>query len=301
MLLNNSLKFIINIIIALVFLVGAISKLISIDSFEIYVYSFGILKLDYVFFLARLIISLELIIGILLIVGKYTRFAMVASIAMLSAFCTFIFFLILTRNSEHCHCFGDIEMSHTTSLFKNILLIALLLVSYKRNCNKFKYDKLVFLIIVIFSVSLPLIVSPPDSLFYTKYSKSVAYNDFMLSEYLKENSQYTQGRKMICFFSTECRFCKLAAKKILVIAKKANNTEAVNFVFSGSQDSVDKFLIETKATIFKYTFIPPNRFLKITNGEMPLIILLEDGNVKGKYGYRNINEHEIMGFMRSEK
>lgn len=299
--LRNSLKLLINIIIALVFLVSAISKLISIDSFEIYVYSFGIMKLDYVFFLARLIISLELIIGILLIVGTYTRFAMGASLAMLSAFCVFVLFLILTRNSEHCHCFGDIEMSHTTSLFKNILLIALILVSYNRNCNKFKYDKVVFIFILIFSISLPLIVSPPDTFYYTKYSKSVTYNDFMLSEYLKENSQYTQGRKMLCFFGPGCRFCKLAAKKVLIIAKKANNNEAVNFVFNGSQDSVDKFLIETKATIFKYTFIPPNRFLKITNGEMPLIILLEDGNVKGKYGYRDIKEHEIIGFIRSEK
>ena len=53
------------------------------------------MKLDYLFILARLIISLELIIQILLIVGKYTRFAMVTSIVMLSAFSIFIFSLIL--------------------------------------------------------------------------------------------------------------------------------------------------------------------------------------------------------------
>lgn len=300
MLLKNSFKLIINIIIALVFLVSAISKLISVDSFEIYLYSFGILKLDYVFILARLIISLELIIGILLIAGKYAKFVLVASIGMLSAFCAFIMLLILTKNSEYCHCFGEIEMSHTTSLLKNLLLIALLLVSYKSSYNKFKYDKFVLLFIFIFSISLPLIVSPPDSFFYIKYSKNVTYNDFMLSEYLKENSQYTQGKKMLCFFSPECRFCELAAKKVLVIAKKVNETKAVKFVFTGSQESVYKFVTDTKTTIFQYSIIPPNRFLKITNGEMPLIILLEDGNVKGKFGYRNINEQEIMRFMRSE-
>jgi thiol-disulfide isomerase/thioredoxin len=103
---------------------------------------------------------------------------------------------------------------------------------------------------------------------------------------------------MLCFFSTGCRFCKLAARKISVIAKKADDDEVVNYVFAGAEVSVDKFFKETNSTVFQYSFLPPNRFLKITNGVMPLIILLQDGKVKGKYGYRDIREDELIRFLK---
>jgi uncharacterized membrane protein YphA (DoxX/SURF4 family) len=297
MISKGKLKSTIRIIVGLTFIVSAISKLISIDSFEIYLYGFGIIKLEYAFVLARLIISLELLTGIVLIVGMHTRVVLVAAITMLSVFSVFILFLFLTRNQEHCHCFGEIEMSHPLSLLKNILLILLLVLSYQRHNTKFRYDKIVFIIIVFLSGLIPLVISPPDSFFYSKYSKTVTYDEFMLNEFLKENNQYTRGKKILCFFSTGCRFCKLSARKISVIAKKANDGEIVNYVFAGTGVFVDKFFEETNSTIFPYSFLSPNRFLKITNGEMPLIILLEDGNIKGKYAYRDIIEEEIIRFM----
>jgi len=90
----------------------------------------------------------------------------------------------------------------------------------------------------------------------------------------------------------------MAAKKVSVIAQKADSTNIVNYVFAGSEVSVSKFFNETNTTVFQYSFLQPKRFLEITNGEMPLIILLEDGKVKGKYGYRDINEDEIIRFIR---
>ncbi len=216
---------------------------------------------------------------------------------MLLVFSAFILFLFFTGNDEHCHCFGEIEMSHTLSLLKNIFLLALLVISYQGHSSKFRYDKLVLMAIAVFSVLIPLIITPPDSFFYSKYSKNINYNEFMLAEFLKENDQYTKGKKMLCFFSTGCRFCKLAARKISVIAKKANDAEVVSFVFAGAEVSADMFFEETNSTIFQYSFLSPNRFLKITNGEMPLIILLEDGNIKGRYGYRDIREDELIRFI----
>ena len=281
-----------------VFLVSAILKLISIDSFEIYLYGFGIIKLEYAFALARLIISLELLTGIVLITGIYVRMAVSIAIAMLLVFSAFILILIFTRNDENCHCFGEIEMSHTLSLLKNILLAALLAISCQSQSSKFRYNRLILMVTAAISLLLPLIVSPPDSFFYARNSKNITYDEFMLDEFLKENDQFTKGRKMLCFFSTGCRFCKLAARKISVIAKKADDDEVVNYVFAGAEVSVDKFFKETNSTVFQYSFLPPNRFLKITNGVMPLIILLQDGKVKGKYGYRDIREDELIRFLK---
>ena len=299
MIFKGNLNALLRIFVGLVFLVSAISKLISIDSFEIYVYSFGILKLNSAFLLTRFIISIELFTGVLLITGIYSRAAIPASVAMLSVFSGFIIFLFLTRNNEHCHCFGEIEMSHTSSLIKNLILIVLLLLSYHKPAGKFKYDRLILIISFIFSICTPVIVSPPDSFFYHRYSKGVTFNNDILSEYLKENSQYSKGKKILCFLGTQCRFCKLTARKITVIAKKTNDSEVINFVFAGSQTYIDNFFSETNSTIFPYTILPPNRFLKITNGSMPLIILLENGNIKGKYGYRDLNEDELTEFIRN--
>ncbi len=295
--INGRMKSISRIFVGVIFLVSAILKLISIDSFEIYLYGFGILKLEYAFVLARLIISLEILTGIVLITGIYLKVAVAAAIGMLLVFSSFILILIFTRNDENCHCFGEIKMSHTLSLLKNILLAVLLAISWQSQSSGFRYSKIFLLVAAAVSFVLPLIISPPDSFFYSRNSKNITYDQFTLDEFLKENDQYANGRKILCFFSTGCRFCKLAARKISVIVEKANDPEIVNYVFAGTEVSVDKFFEETNSTVFPYSFIPPNRFLKITNGEMPLIILLEDGKVKGKYGYRDIREDELISFM----
>lgn len=298
MITKGHLPTIIRIFAGAVFLVSAILKLISIDSFEIYLYGFGIIKLEYAFVLARLIISLEVLIGIVLITGIYVRMAVSFAIAMLLVFSAFILILIFTRNDENCHCFGEIEMSHSLSLLKNVLLAALLATSFQSQNSKFRNNRLVLIVTAAISLLLPIIVSPPDSFFYARNSKNITYDEFKLNEFLKEHDQFAKGRKMLCFFSTGCRFCKLAARKISVIAKKAGDPEVVSYVFAGAEGSADKFFEETSSTVFPYSFIPPNRFLKITNGVMPLIILLEDGNVKGKYGYRDIREDELIRFMK---
>jgi len=298
MLAENTLKSFIRIMVGLILIISAIAKLVSIDSFEIYVYSFGLLNLNLAFFLARLIISFELLTGLLLIFGKYQKQVVLASVLMLLMFSAFIVSLILGGKNEHCHCFGETEMSHGFSLIKNGLLIVLLLYSKKSIVFRFRFDNIVLVSLLVLSISLPLTITPPDSFFYDKYSKSVSYNDSLLNEYLREQKDYQKGRKILCFFSTGCRFCKLAARKVTVMAKKAENADAVKYIFSGSESSIGRFFKETHSTVFQYSFLPPKRFLRITNGEMPLIVLLEDGVVKGRYGYRDMKDSEIINFIK---
>lgn len=298
MLAENTLKSFIRIMVGLILIISAIAKLVSIDSFEIYVYSFGLLNLNLAFFLARLIISFELLTGLLLIFGKYQKQVVLASVLMLLMFSAFIVSLILGGKNEHCHCFGETEMSHGFSLMKNGLLIVLLLYSKKSIVFRFRFDNIVLVSLLVLSISLPFTITPPDSFFYDKYSKSVSYNDLLLNEYLREQKDYQKGRKILCFFSTGCRFCKLAARKVTVMAKKAENADAVKYIFSGSESSIGRFFKETHSTVFQYSFLPPKRFLRITNGEMPLIVLLEDGVVKGRYGYRDMKDSEIINFIK---
>ena len=296
---NKKSVIIIRILLGLVFVVSAITKLKSIDSFEIYIYSFGVLNLNSSFLFARFIISLELLIGALFFVGIYIRKTILISIVLLSVFTVFIVYLLFNKNSEHCHCFGDvIVLSNISSIIKNTILTFFLIIIYQKYDFKLKYRKLLFIASFIISISIPLIISPPDSMFYKNDYKNVNYNDAQLKKYIEENKQYTKGKHVLCFFGTGCKFCKLATRKISVIANKSNKDNFINCVFWGSKKSVDIFYKETNSIVFQYSIIPQSIFLKITNGQMPLIILLENGVLKGRYGYRSINENEIISFLK---
>ncbi len=292
---------IIRLLVAITFIVSAISKLLSIDAFEVYVYSFGLLSLNTAFLFARAIIGLELFLGISLIGGFYLRRIIQTSLLMLLSFSAFIVYLILSNNSEHCHCFGALlEMSHWYSLAKNILLIILLSIIYKNDRKKLKYELYLTLSLFAVSGSLPFIISPPDSFYYEVYSKKISYNDEMLNTYLDENPKYKEGKKMLCFFSTACRFCKLSTRKITVISNQLGHSDMIHCVFWGDKSSIEKFYKKNNSIAFDNATLDPNRFLKITNGEMPLIVLLENGVVKSKYAYRNINDDEIIQFFKNE-
>jgi hypothetical protein len=89
----------------------------------------------------------------------------------------------------------------------------------------------------------------------------------------------------------------LAAKKISVIADKIGDTTIIKYAFLGTEETVNEFFKETNSTYFNYTILELNRFMKLTKGEMPLILLLEDGKVKGEYGYRSIEEDYFIDFL----
>ena len=288
---------IVRVLVGLVFIVSAYFKLESIDSFEIYVYSFGLLSLNNAFLFSRVLISIELLGGLLLIFGIFRKRVIQISIAVLFLFSIFIAYLILVGNKEHCHCFGDVvELSHVSSLVKNLVLAVFLLLVYRGNevDRRFKYH--ILATFVLFSFSLPFIISPPDSYFYDRYAKNDSYNKQLLDEYLLENNELNKGKKILCFFSTGCRFCKLATKKISVIADKIGDTTIVKYAFLGTEETVSRFFKETNSIHFKYSILESNRFLRLTKGQMPLILLLENGAVKGEYGYRSIDEDYFLNF-----
>ena len=66
--IQNILKAIIRIGIGLFFIVSAVLKLLSLDQFELYIYSFNILNFTWSALAARAIIACEILVGILLII-----------------------------------------------------------------------------------------------------------------------------------------------------------------------------------------------------------------------------------------
>ena len=65
--IQSILKMVIRIGIGLFFIVSAVLKLLSLDSFELYIYSFNIVNFVWSGLVARAIIACEILVGVLLI------------------------------------------------------------------------------------------------------------------------------------------------------------------------------------------------------------------------------------------
>jgi len=292
------LKMIIRYFLGLVFIVSALLKMLSIDSFEVYIYSFGLLKYNVALVLTRLIIAVEILLGTLLILGIYIKKTVIISLILLSLFCVFISYLLFTNNEEHCHCFGDVvQLSHTVTLVKNLVFIALLLFIYTSIETSEKHKKWFFLVSFVLSFSLPFLFAFPHSAFNNRYTNNNDYNEVLLKEYINQEQQFAQGKHILCFFGTDCKFCKLASNKLSNIVADLNEHDIVKVVSWGTESAIANFYIEANSISFKHTFLAPEKLLKITEGAVPLIILLEDGVIKGKYNYGNLNETAISNFI----
>ena len=66
----------------------------------------------------------------------------------------------------------------------------------------------------------------------------------------------------------------------------------------GNEESIAKFYEESGSAQYRDVLYPDvARLLKAINGNFPVIVFLEDGEVVHEYGFRNMNEAEIQAFM----
>lgn len=123
---------VLKVLLGVLFLVSAVSKFITVDAFEIYVYSFGFFGLTLSYYVARIVIALELILGAALISNRHHRFTMLMSILFLLCFILFLAYAHFSGRTDNCHCFGDLmPFSPVESIMKNALLVFLLLFVYR--------------------------------------------------------------------------------------------------------------------------------------------------------------------------
>ena len=194
----QSSKFI-NIVIGSVFIIAAIFKLMSIDEFEIYIYSFDIFSFLLTTFVSRIIIIGEFILGLFLILKINYKLTWRLTFISLILFTLFLVYVAIFRQDANCHCFGElVELSPLESIIKNLVMIALLILGqrttdngqqtqaqssklkaqsskFKAQSSKFKAQSSKFKaqsskLLVLSSTFLVFIISPPDSIYKMIYS-----------------------------------------------------------------------------------------------------------------------------------
>ena len=211
---------------------------------------------------------------------------------------------------------------HTLSISLFIVMICVGLLASFRFYNRW-YVTLVLLLAPLVAI---FILTPPDSWFYKNSDErfdqqlfssqiladtAVVADSTVVADTLLESGEpalldvgLDQGRHIVTFFSPGCGFCKLAAGKITTIVSRSNmECDKIIYVFPLVPDTsrYEKFYTESKSSHFVEKRIDKNLFLKITRGAFPLVVLVDDGEVKASFAYRNIDEKKITDFMNGKE
>lgn len=273
---------VLRLLLGLVFVISAAAKLWSIDQFELYVFSYGFFSLNLTFIIVRLCIGVELALGVLLLIGWLRRIVLTTTFVLLLVFSLFLCYAALTGRNDSCQCFGQLaDTPPTISLLKNAILILLTLLCIKLS-NGYKIKRLhlwLAAIITIVCLAVPFVVSVPDNWMFGAAEER--YNKKQLDEVFVDPLaiyQPHEGQKIIAFVTPGCPYCKMARQKLDYIAQR-NHLPKDAIIYVEPKD------------------IGPDKFLEITYGARPLILLTDNGDVVATFHYRNIDEKKITHFL----
>jgi len=127
--MKNKIIWLHRILLGLLFILSAVSKLLPIEAFDLTLVNQGITNWTIAPYLSRLIISIELFLGISFFVNSLVKkISIPFSFLLLIVFCIHLTYLIAVGSGgKNCGCFGElIPMSSVEALIKNIVLIFLI-------------------------------------------------------------------------------------------------------------------------------------------------------------------------------
>lgn len=301
-LLGSFGKSLLKVLLGLVFIVSAVLKLFDMDQFEIYIYSYHFFSLNVSFMVARLVIILELVLGIGLISHCLHKLMWWGSMAMLGAYSILLVYAVATGRSDNCHCFGDfLQFDPKQSLIKNGVLMLLFLMVYRMEGWKTPFRWLILCLAIMASTIGVFVVSPPDHLTSNSYPEQNLQMDLfneMLDDAPLDTLNLRDGKQVICFFSTSCEVCQMAAHKLSLMQQFYGfPAENITYIFMGDNEGVTRFYEQSESSRYRdVLYMDVVQLLKSVNGNFPVVVLLEDGKVVYEYGFRNMNESEIKAF-----
>ena len=286
----------------LVFIVSAILKIVDMDRFEIYIYSYHFFSLNFSFLAARFAIILEMVLGVGLISHTLHKLYWWGSMVMLAGYSLLLIYALTLGRTDSCHCFGDfLQLDPKQSLIKNGVLLLLFLLIYRMESWKTPFRWLILILAVMASTIGVFVASPPDN--YTSnydpdHNLQTERFDTMLDEAPLDSLNLREGKQVVCFFSTGCDYCQMAARKLSLMQQFYGFPEEnITYLFVGNEEGIAKFYDQSESARYRDVLYPDvTRMLEAVDGNMPTIVLLENGEVVHEYGFRNMNEEEIKAF-----
>ena len=288
------------VLLGLVFIVSAVLKVFDMDRFEIYVYSYHFFNLNFSFFVARAAIILELVLGIGLLSQTMHKLYWWGSVAMLGGYSLLLIYALTLGRTDSCHCFGDfLQLDPKQSLIKNGVLLVLFLLVYKMDSWRTPFRWLILIIAIMASSIGVFVASPPDNMANTDPAHNLQIELFeeMLDEAPLDSLHLDEGKQIVCFFSAGCEYCQTAARKLSLMQQfHGFPRERVTYLFMGGEAEVSRFYELSESERYREVIYPDSRMLKAVSGNLPTIVLMENGEVVKECGLRDMQEDEIKAF-----
>lgn len=226
--------------------------------------------------------------------------------AMLAGYTILLFYALHVGRTDSCHCFGDfLQLDPKQSLIKNGVLMFLFLLIYKMESRETPFRWLILCLAIMASTIGVFVASPPDnytSNYDSDHNLHTELFDTMLDEAPLDSLNLREGKQVVCFFSTGCDYCQMAARKLSLMQQFYGFLEEnITYLFVGNKEGIAKFYGQSESARYRdvlYTDV--TRLLKAVDGNMPTIVFLENGEVVHEYGFRNMNEDEIKAFFVQE-
>ena len=296
-------KFILRILIGAFFITTAILKLLSLDSFEIYIYSFNIFSFNLCAIIARLVIAAELLVGAFLIAKILYKPTWWLTLLMLVGFTFFLVYVAIFRQDSNCHCMGDlVELNPAYSIIKNLITIVLLFFIRKEEDYQFKGKKVLGIVLAVLALGVPFILFPTDATYnlFKKSDNNVNEKSFeqFMQDSVAQSLNIQEGNYVLGYLASGCKYCKLSAKKInTMVENNQLDTNKVVFIIWGGDESIQKFKEETDATHFRYAKISPIEAIQLVSGQFPTYVLVKDGKPVEDMDIRGLNDNKIRSFL----
>ena len=300
--MKKTLPLILKVLLGLLFIVSAILKMMDMDRFEVYVYSFQFFSLNQSFLVARAAIIIELVLGIGLISNCFHQLMWWGSMAMLTFYNLLLCYALIIGRTDSCHCFGAfLPFNPWQSILKNLVLMGLFMLVYKVKGRSFKGRWMALAGVAIASTLAVFIVSPPDNYIHNS-SPEQNLNETLFNEILSQPPldalQLQDGKQVVCFLTTSCELCQLAAHKLSIMQQRYGfPSENITFVFMGNEEGIKEFYEKSESAEYRSVLYEDvHGLLKVINGNFPTMAFLDHGTVVHEYGLRNMNEEEIKLF-----
>ena len=298
---QNILKAVIRIGIGLFFIVSAVLKLLSLDQFELYIYSFNLLNFTWSTLAARAIIASEILLGILLIIKVKYKIAWWLTLLMLIGFSLLLVYVILFRNDSNCHCMGDlVEIKPSWSLVKNLVAIALLF--FVRNEEDYQFRGKTLSLVGAFVAALvpPFVLFPIDNVYnFFSHSDNMDYNETAFNALMADSTMqdvHLDGDNYVVgVVSVGCQFCRVSCLKVseMVDNNHLDTNRILFFVWGGDSAMVRDFQKETKTEAFRYVPINPVSAVHVVNGQFPTYLFIQNGDVESTADLRHLTEKKL--------
>lgn len=282
------------VLLSALFLVSAVAKLVAIDDFELYIYSYGLLPLNVSYVAARLCIVAELLLALFFALGWWRRWVNLAAFLLLILFSLFLGYAALIGRTDSCQCMGRLaDLDPVQSLLKNAVLIAMVL-GYARlsrmaglSCLTSKARKTRVILSSVFVVAIVAAVfciSVPDNWMFgpeeSRYDRELLEESIGPDGVLADEG-LAEGHQLMAFVTRGCPYCRMTREKLGSIAKR-NHLDTARYHYYEPAD------------------LPDNLFLRITYGQRPFILLLDNGRPVVTYHYRNISERQVKNFLSND-